>query len=264
MTGRANSGDHDENLDAELAQIQADADVRIAAAKGRTQAGGGKAAGPQAPEEETSHRSWDEFWAETERAEADERGDAATETIRGVEVVVPHDLPLRFQRRLDDVQTQERTARADAAEREARAAELRAAEARGDDVTADLEELNAPADDPAGDEALANTKALLVDLFGRDVFDQWVDGGMTEKEFQVVLLWGMAHGKGQPMTFREAYTAFRRAEGKAPAPASASAGATDSNSSRPSAKRKPRAATGGRSKATSTASTGSGPATSRA
>ncbi|MBG0830511.1 hypothetical protein HS041_22375 [Planomonospora sp. ID67723] len=54
-------------------------------------------------EQQDQHESWDAFWAEIQREEADARGEAAIEVIRGVEVVVPHDLPMRFDRRLEQV-----------------------------------------------------------------------------------------------------------------------------------------------------------------
>jgi hypothetical protein len=63
-----------------------------------------KSASAAGDEEVVESRSWDEFWAEIERQEADERGEAATTVIRGVRVVIPHDLPLRFDRRLEAVQ----------------------------------------------------------------------------------------------------------------------------------------------------------------
>lgn len=147
------------------------------------------------------HESWDDFWAEVTRQEK-----PLTETIRGVAVTVPHDLPLRFQRKLAAIE-----------------------DASSDDVY----------------------KELVADLFGSDVLDAWIDAGMTGTEFQVVLAWGLSHGRGKPVTFREAYELVRGASGKAGA-----------------RKRSPRtstgsAATGGRSKRTSTASTASRPKASR-
>lgn len=70
----------------------------------------------------------------------------------------------------------------------------------------------------AGDEA--TYKGLLVDLFGVDVLDAWTAAGMGEIEFQVVLAWGYANGKNQPVTFQQAYELVRArqeaARGKAP------------------------------------------------
>lgn len=56
---------------------------------------------PEPPADDQEYGSWDDFWAEVERAEAAERGQAATTTIRGVTVPIPHDLRLRFDRKLD-------------------------------------------------------------------------------------------------------------------------------------------------------------------
>lgn len=94
-----------------------------------------------------------------------------------------------------------------------------------------------------------DTKMLLSDMFGVDVLDAWTDAGMTSLEFQTVLMWGFANGKGKPMTFREAYTLLKdKDSGKASTstPKSAESGAT-----------------GGRSRRTSTANTGSRLARSR-
>lgn len=56
---------------------------------------------------ENAHESWDAFWAEVERAERAERKGPQTQVIRGVEVVVPHDLPLLFERTLDQLKGSE-------------------------------------------------------------------------------------------------------------------------------------------------------------
>ncbi|MFI6909877.1 hypothetical protein ACIBKY_52055 [Nonomuraea sp. NPDC050394] len=59
-------------------------------------------------------------------------------------------------------------------------------------------------------------KELLAELFGADVLDAWIEAGMTSREFEVVLAWGMANGKGREMTFREAYEMVRdKQQGKA-------------------------------------------------
>lgn len=116
-------------------------------------------------------QSWDDFWAEIERKEAAERGRAATVTIRGVQVRVPHDLPLRFDRRLERLQ---------------------------------------------GSTSEDDIRALLEDLFGQDVLDQWVENGMTSMEFRVLLRWAVANGRGRAMSFAEAYEAVKEDEqGKA-------------------------------------------------
>lgn len=147
-------------------------------------------------------QAWDDFWSEVEREELAERGEAATEVIRGVTVQVPHDLPLKFDRKLDKLKN-------------------------------------------SSDEA--DMRELLELLFGGDVLDQWVENGMKSTEFQTVLTWGLANGKGKALTFREAYELGKQqnqAEGKAPAPKTG-----------PVATRSRSGASGGRSKRTSAAST---------
>ena len=46
---------------------------------------------------------------------------------------------------------------------------------------------------------------LLAELFGTDVLDAWREAGMGVREFRVILAWGLSHGRGKPLTFREAY-----------------------------------------------------------
>jgi hypothetical protein len=153
-----------------------------------------------AVQEPNPDQSWDDFWAEVQRAEADARTGPPTQTIRGIEVRVPHDLPLLFERKVDQL--------------------------KGSD----------------DEDAFAD---LLADLFGADVLDAWTEAGMTAREFQVALAWGMANGKGKPMTFREAYELVMDRdgdEGKA------------SSSTRTNGRS---GGSGGRSKRTSGASTGS-------
>ncbi|MFH8619160.1 hypothetical protein ACH4E8_29420 [Streptomyces sp. NPDC017979] len=102
--------------------------------------------------------------------------------------------------------------------------------------------------------------AELVDaLFGPDVLDQWEAAGIGTIGLMTVLTWGMAQGSGQrDFTFRDAYEALTSDDpGKAPAqPANRAA--------RRAAQKKPSTAGGGRSKRTSSGSTGSGRATSSA
>lgn len=87
-------------------------------------------------------------------------------------------------------------------------------------------------------------KALLKDLFGVDVLDAWVDAGMGAIEFQVVLFWAVSHGRGKPISFREAYEQVLGMErGKAEAARTRTGDES--------------AATGGRSKRTSPGSTAS-------
>lgn len=151
----------------------------------------------KAAAEKADTSTWDEFWAAVAREEADELGEAATETIRGVTVRVPHDLPLSFDQRLLHVRKSER---------------------------------------------IEDVHRLVGDLFGPHALAAWVEAGMTEREFQTVLLWGIGRGKGREITFREAYEAVR----------------TQGKSLRPTPSERPGSGpSGGRSKRTSGASTGS-------
>lgn len=142
--------------------------------------------------------SWDAFWAEVS-------GSAGTETIRGVVVPVPTDLPMLFQVRLDELRESER------------------------------------------DEDMHELIGLL---FGEGVLQRWIDAGMGLLEFQVVLAWGIAAGRGTPVTFSEAHQLVVKAD------AAGKAGSVPPNrAARRAAPKKPSAATGGRSKPTSGAST---------
>lgn len=143
---------------------------------------------------EEKFESWDAFWEEIRRKEEAERGGPKTEIIRGVMVLVPHDLPIRFDRRLDQL--------------------------KGSSSDEDL-------------------KALLADLFGADVLDAWIDAGMTPMELRVVLMWGVAQGKGRAMSFRQAYELVKEgSEGKAESSTrkNGSAGSTGGRSKRTSAR----------------------------
>lgn len=143
-------------------------------------------------------QGWDAFWAEV-------NAKGATETIRGVTVPVPTDLPLGFQQRMNALRDSDR------------------------------------------DEDVQELVALI---FGAGILDQWIAAGMGTREFQVVLGWGVANGGGKPTTFREAYdmVAAAEAEGKGPGP---------NRATRRAATKKPSSTTGGPSKRTSPASTGS-------
>lgn len=147
--------------------------------------------------------SWDAFWGEVQGA--------GTETIRGVEVPVPTDVPLAMEQRLKALQ------------------------------------------DDESEDAVREMVALL---FGGNVFDSWVANGMGLLEFKTVLAWGMAHASGTKVTFREAYdtvVAAEAGEGKAPNRAARRASSNARSAS-----------TGGPSKRTSSASTGSARTRSRA
>ncbi|WP_101788645.1 hypothetical protein [Nonomuraea indica] len=145
-------------------------------------------------------QSWDDFWAEVQRAEQAARTGPPTQIIRGVEVRVPHDLPLLFERKVDQLR------------------------------------------DSGDEDAFAE---LLADLFGADVLDAWTEAGMMAREFQVVLAWGMANGKGREMSFREAYELVVAQDG-------------DEGKGKSSTRTNARSGgTGGRSKRTSAANTSS-------
>ena len=140
-------------------------------------------------------QSWDAFWAEVS-------GQARTETIRGVKVTVPADLPLRVVVRAEQL---------------------------------------------AESTSLDDVGSLLVDIFGVDVLDAWTDAGMGALELRTVLAWASAHGSGKQITFGEALALVRGAEaGEAPAPVPPNR-----------ASRRATSRTGGRSKPTSPANTGS-------
>lgn len=153
------------------------------------------------------HETWDAFWSEV--------SGGRTETIRGVQVRVPSDMPLAMERRIE---------------------ELRDSEA---------------------EEDVAELVALL---FGEDVMAAWVENGMGGLEFQTVLTWGMAQAGGRDLSFREALDLVREGagEGKPLGPKG------PNRAARRAAPAKRSAAGGGRSKRTSSASTGSARRTSRA
>jgi hypothetical protein len=155
------------------------------------------------------HQSWDAFWAEV--------SDGRTETIRGVTVRVPSDMPLAMERRIE---------------------ELRDSEA---------------------EEDVAELVSLL---FGADVMETWIDNGMGSKEFQTVLTWGMAQAGGQDISFEDALNLVLSGggEGKQVGPKGPNRAARRATG----APAKRSAAGGGRSKRTSSASTGSARRTSRA
>ncbi|MFD3929684.1 hypothetical protein [Streptomyces sp. NPDC058614] len=146
---------------------------------------------------------WDEFWAEV--------SGGRTETIRGVQVTVPTDIPLAMEQRINELQ------------------------------------------DAEDEDSFAELIALL---FGTDALGAWREGGMGLRELKTVLAWGIAHANGQDMTFAEAYDLVMQEEaggGKTPAPKGPNRAARRAQSTR----------TGGPSKPTSRASTGSARKTSR-
>lgn len=149
-----------------------------------------------------AEQSWDAFWAEV--------GGQRTTVIRGIEVPVPGDMPMRLRRRIEELQ------------------------------------------DSESEEAVAELVALL---FGQDVYGEWEEAGIGAFEFQVILTWGIAQATGRAdFTFAQALDAVRKGEeGKA-------LGAQPPNRA---ARRAQSAGTGGPSKRTSSASTGSARRTSR-
>lgn len=129
-------------------------------------------------------------------------------------------------------------------------------------------EVRVPSDVPIGFEervselstssAREDIAELVGALFGDQTFEAWEQADMGLIELMTVLTWGMAQASGQDVTFREAYEMVTEAEaagGKAPAP---------NRAARRAAPKQPSAAGGGRSKATSSGSTGSARRTSRA
>ncbi|MGW1039896.1 hypothetical protein [Streptomyces sp. NPDC002547] len=114
------------------------------------------------------------------------------------------------------------------------------------------------AEDLRDSDAIEDIAELLDLLFGVSL-DAWRDAGMGLRELQTVLTWGMAQASGVDMTFAEAYEAVVKGdgEGKPVAPPGAN------RATRRAASRAPSASTGGRSKRTSSGSTGSARKTSR-
>lgn len=84
-------------------------------------------------------------------------------------------------------------------------------------------------------------------LFGEGALADWVAAGMTTRQFQTALVWGIHHANGQPISFREAHEKAQAQEGKAP----------PNRAARRAAARPRSASTGGRSARTSAASTAS-------
>jgi hypothetical protein len=110
-------------------------------------------------------------------------------------------------------------------------------------------------------ESKEDLAELLAMLFGQDVLDQWMDAGMGMLELQTVMAWAMAQAGGRDISFTEALELVRSGEaGKLPGPKGPNRAARRATG----APAKRSAAGGGRSKRTSSASTGSARRTSRA
>ena len=108
-------------------------------------------------------------------------------------------------------------------------------------------------------EAEEDLAELIAMLFGADVLEAWIENGMGAVEFQTVLTWGMAQAGGRDMSFGEALEMVRSGggEGKRVGPQG------PNRAARRAAPAKRSAAGGGRSKPTSSESTGSARKTSR-
>lgn len=148
-------------------------------------------------------QSWDEFWSEA--------SGSRKETIRGVEVTVPTDIPLAMEQRM---------------------VELRESE---------------------DEESFAELIALL---FGVDALDTWRSNGMGLRELKTVLAWGVAQADGQELSFADAFELVQQEEASSGKPA----GPKGPNRA---ARRVQSKSTGGPSKRTSSASTGSARTRSR-
>lgn len=98
-------------------------------------------------------------------------------------------------------------------------------------------------------ESLDDFRRLVGELFGISVFEQLLAAGVDEEQLLVILGWGMAHAKGQPITFREAHELMQRSgQGN---------GQAANRETRRAAQRQPSAIGGGRSRPTSSGSTAS-------
>lgn len=89
-----------------------------------------------------------------------------------------------------------------------------------------------------------------------DLWDRWEDAGMERDELQVVVAWGLAHARGNPISFAEALQHVRDAEAEAEEAEGEQGKASPRKTSSGSD-------SGGRSKAASARRTGSKPRKSR-
>lgn len=114
------------------------------------------------------------------------------------------------------------------------------------DITLDFEDRLKQVE--AADDA-ETLEELVGELFGDGALQAWREQGMTRDEFQIVFVWGISHANKKPITFSEAaQLAEEQEQGKVPAP---------NRAARRAASRPRAAATGTRSKRTSSASTAS-------
>lgn len=158
---------------------------------------------PEGVEPPANTQSWDAFWEEVAGEDA-----AETELICGVQVPLPTDMTLLFQRRLDEL---------------------------SDSTSED------------------DVESLVADLFGAGTYELWIQNGMKGRQFRTVLAWGYACAKGKRLSFREAYDVMREAERRQGNPPAAN------RADRRAASKQRSSATGGPSKRTSGAATGSRP-----
>ena len=94
-------------------------------------------------------------------------------------------------------------------------------------------------------------RMLVKDLYGADVFDQWVENGMSPEGFQAAMGWGIAQARGRTdFTFSDAMDLVEERQGN---PAAAN------RATRRAASKSRSSSTGGLSKRTSAASTTSRP-----
>jgi ribosomal protein S6E (S10) len=109
---------------------------------------------------------FDAYWAEINSRK--------TETIRGVTIRIPADIPMVIEQRMADLQ------------------------------------------ESSTEEDIAELLSLLFGV-GPDAFETWKNAGMGAMEFQVLVIWGMSHTDGNPMTVGEAHEHVVKAlaEGKA-------------------------------------------------
>lgn len=114
------------------------------------------------------------------------------------------------------------------------------------------------ADELRESTAEEDVRELVGLLFGVDHLTEWRNKGMGLMELKTVLAWGAAQGAGRDISFQDALEAVRAEEGEGKAPSG------QNRAARRAAPKKQSASTGGRSKATSRASTASTRTRSRA
>lgn len=100
----------------------------------------------------------------------------------------------------------------------------------------------------ANDESLAAVHHLFAMLYGTGTLDQLIGGGLTGEQLGVLILWGAANGSGRVMSLADATAEFERMK---------AAKAAGKALPRPSGSGGTSAGTGGASRPTSRASTGS-------